>query len=164
MSKTVVHLKPFQFKKGQLAWNKRVPHPEGLLWCSKGQHWCPPGTEFERTSWCKACARLYHAERRPLYRDAKNKASRGARVRLRAEVLAHYGTNGVPMCQCCGERTLEFLGIDHIEGGGCKHKKEIHAHLYKWLKDHGFPEGFRDLCHNCNQSLGAYGYCPHKSS
>jgi len=27
----------------------------------------------------------------------------------------------------------------------------------------GYPTGFRVLCHNCNQAIGLYGYCPHKT-
>ena len=30
------------------------------------------------------------------------------------------------------------------------------------INSNSFPPGFRVLCHNCNQALGAYGYCPHK--
>lgn len=32
----------------------------------------------------------------------------------------------------------------------------------KWLKRNDWPKGFRVLCHNCNSSLGYYGYCPHR--
>ena len=29
--------------------------------------------------------------------------------------------------------------------------------------DAGFPKDkYRLLCHNCNQSMGWYGYCPHQ--
>lgn len=38
-------------------------------------------------------------------------------------------------------------------------KKEEGKNLYYWLLVHNFPKGFRVLCHNCNQSLGMYGYC-----
>jgi predicted transcriptional regulator len=34
--------------------------------------------------------------------------------------------------------------------------------MYNWLKNHNFPSGFRVLCYNCNSSIGAWGYCPHK--
>lgn len=85
------------------------------------------------------------------------------RHRLRAQVLEHY-SGDVPSCECCKEATVEFLCIDHIKGGGAKHRKEIgHGALYAWLKRENFPDGFRVLCHNCNNSLGCYGYCPHHS-
>jgi hypothetical protein len=96
------------------------------------------------------------------YLKSKAKQSKVYRVALRLEVLQHYSKNVKPFCACCGVTVLEFLSIDHIKGGGTQHKKNIvGSHLYVWLKRNKFPKGFRVLCHNCNQSYGAYGYCPH---
>jgi hypothetical protein len=80
--------------------------------------------------------------------------------RMRLEVLIHYGGDP-PRCACCEEAHVEFLAIDHIEGGGGKHRQKIGA-FYPWLIRNKFPKGFRVLCHNCNFSRGLYGYCPHK--
>lgn len=81
--------------------------------------------------------------------------------KLRIETLKYY-SGDPPKCACCGEMRYEFLAFDHIEGGGYKQKKQGKwGHLYQWLYSHNYPEGFRVLCHNCNQALGAYGYCPH---
>lgn len=33
--------------------------------------------------------------------------------------------------------------------------------MYRWLRNHGYPLGFRVLCMNCNFALGKFGYCPH---
>jgi hypothetical protein len=48
------------------------------------------------------------------------------------------------------------LTIDHINGGGRRHIKNICAGkskngnvLYRWLKTHNFPPGFQVLCINC---------------
>lgn len=88
--------------------------------------------------------------------------SQRTRRRLRIEVLQAYGGNK-PACACCDEDKLEFLSIDHVAGGGRKHLVHIgQSGLYTWLKRNGFPPGFRILCHNCNQAIGAYGYCPHQ--
>jgi len=82
------------------------------------------------------------------------------RLQHRAAVLAHYGGT----CACCGETTSEFLAIDHINGGGSRHRKEVirGSDQAAWLIKHGFPDGFRLLCHNCNMARGYYGYCPHE--
>lgn len=75
-----------------------------------------------------------------------------------------YGGNP-PSCACCGETRLEFLTVDHIDGGGGKHKKEINKTgdgFYNWLITNHFPSGYRVLCYNCNLSLGHLGYCPHE--
>lgn len=85
------------------------------------------------------------------------------RKRIKLEVLSHYG-GSPPRCACCGEVFIEFLCIDHINGGGAVHRRKLKkwgVHFYAWLRKNKFPEGFRVLCHNCNMSIGAYGYCPH---
>lgn len=79
---------------------------------------------------------------------------------LRQECLNHYGGK----CNCCGEERFEFLSMDHINGGGNKHRKETnYRKLNHWLKQNNYPAEFRVLCHNCNHALGSYGYCPHKN-
>ena len=85
------------------------------------------------------------------------------RKKLRLEVLIHYG-GSPPKCACCGEIIIEFLGIDHVHGGGNKHRKQTvrGAGFYLWLKKNGFPKGYQVLCHDCNLSKGFYGYCPHQ--
>lgn len=67
----------------------------------------------------------------------------------------------IPSCACCGEDKYEFLALDHIQGGGNKQRKDIGGNLVRWLKRNNFPTGYRVLCHNCNHSMGARGYCPH---
>lgn len=91
-------------------------------------------------------------------RERYNKQKREKGASHRQLVLEHYGST----CSCCGEIRKEFLAVDHINGGGNKHKKTIGGRIYTWLIKNQFPEGFRILCHNCNQALGAYGYCPHQ--
>jgi len=84
------------------------------------------------------------------------------RKKIKERVLSHYG-KGNPKCECCGEQIKEFLCIDHIGGGGTKHRNQIgKGYLYFWLIKNNFPEGFRILCYNCNQAISLYGKCPHK--
>jgi hypothetical protein len=81
----------------------------------------------------------------------------------RLMILNHYG-NGNPHCVCCGESHFQFLALDHINGGGSKHRKEVGngTMLYAWIIRNNFPEMFQILCHNCNSAKGFYGQCPHK--
>jgi hypothetical protein len=100
---------------------------------------------------CKACQRS--PEERQRVRDYMRQ--------VRLDALTIYGGE----CACCGEAATEFLGIDHIEGGGTEHRRELTRQgttLYLWLRKHGYPEGFRVLCHNCNLAIGFYGACPHQ--
>ena len=114
---------------------------------------------------------ILHTKRYPEYwkqrylknKEAHKKRARESFYRKRIACLKFYGGDP-PKCDCCGENKLEFLAIDHINGGGTKHKKQLQekgSNLYRWLMESNFPEGFRVLCHNCNMSFGFYGYCPH---
>ncbi len=96
-------------------------------------------------------------------KDALNTRKRAQRDALRLEVLHAYG--GV--CACCGESEVAFLCIDHVHGGGNKHRRELKesgrsGSLYYWLRSTGYPEGFQVLCHNCNFAKGYNGVCPHQ--
>jgi hypothetical protein len=71
-------------------------------------------------------------------------------------------------CACpsgqCFETRMDFLTIDHIDGGGCKHRREqVRGNIYGWLKARNFPSGYRILCYNCNCAMGHNkGICPHE--
>lgn len=113
-------------------------------------------------------SRLKHADKLQAQRKAKYDADpvtarANARKQQRATrelAIARYGGR----CACCGEDRFEFLAIDHVEGGGTQHRKEVGSgtRFYYWLKREGFPAGFRVLCHNCNSALAYYGECPHQ--
>jgi hypothetical protein len=80
---------------------------------------------------------------------------------LRIAVINHYGGK----CVCCGENNIEFLAIDHIDGGGNKHRNELGgggSRFYLWARKNNYPEGYQVLCHNCNMAKGFYGECPHE--
>ena len=87
------------------------------------------------------------------------------RKKRRMTALEYYGGKP-PRCACCDERLIEFLCLDHKHGGGNKHRKSLGdpagTIIYQWVKNKGYPEGFRVLCYNCNNSFGHYGYCPHR--
>lgn len=79
--------------------------------------------------------------------------------KTRLDVIQHYGGK----CVCCGETKIEFLAMDHINGGGRKHRASIkNSNMYRWIKKNGYPNDFQILCHNCNMAKGFYGQCPHK--
>jgi hypothetical protein len=113
-----------------------------------------------------------NAERRKAYNKAyyqanaeKLKADERTRSqKLKETILSHY-SGGVPKCACCGEQNMAFLSIDHIEGGGNKQRHELKRgggrSFYRWLRDNGYPSGYRVLCMNCNSALGLRGHCPH---
>lgn len=71
---------------------------------------------------------------------------------LKLEILAHYG-NGKCECTRCGYKDERALSIDHINGNGNAHKKELGIQggnmFYLWLKQNNYPEDFQTLCMNC---------------
>ena len=133
-------------------------------------------------SYCKTCNKDRCAEWRSrpgnLKRVALNAEAwrQNNSIRYRASVLAyrkrskmaaliHYSKNSL-VCSCCGETEFGFLTIDHVNGGGLKHRRTIKkkggTSFYNWLRKSGFPNGFQVLCYNCNCSKGALGECPHE--
>lgn len=112
----------------------------------------------------------YNAEYKKRNKEKLKLYDKSHARKQREIVLDHYGS----VCACCGESRYEFLAIDHINGGGNKHRMELGMmvkngigtggggiHFTRWLIKNDFPDGYRVLCHNCNSSLGHYGYCPH---
>lgn len=92
-------------------------------------------------------------------------------VALRLECLQRYGGLEIPECCCCKEKIVEFLTLDHVEGGGSTHQREIfndksiggNSFYYK-LKKLDFPNEPRlqVLCVNCNFGKRTNKYCPHE--
>jgi len=79
----------------------------------------------------------------------------------RIDVIFHY-SNGRMECKCCGEKLLDFLTVDHINGGGNTHRKIIgNGSISMWIKRNNYPKGFQILCMNCNHAKGKLGRCPH---
>jgi hypothetical protein len=98
---------------------------------------------------------------RKLHPERYHQYNLRARFALRLKVFSHYGRK----CRCCGCDILEFLTINHVKGGGTKHRKRARLfgqNFYRWLVNHRFPKGFETLCMNCNLAEARYGGCPHQ--
>lgn len=105
-------------------------------------------------------------ERNPDYYHGPNGMNTRSNFKIKVEIFNHYGPN----CECCGESNLIFLNIDHIDGNGNNHRREVFGvqsgggtRFYRWLKRQDFPDGYRVLCFNCNFGAARCGgTCPHK--
>lgn len=105
--------------------------------------------------------KLHEHLEREKHKVVQAETMRKWRARIRAEMITNYGGK----CVCCGESEPEFLSIDHINGGGRAHIKQLgnSTMLYAELKRLGFPKDkYRLLCMNCNFTFGKRGYCPHE--
>lgn len=77
---------------------------------------------------------------------------------LRNRVLDHYGGE----CECCGVKDREFLHLDHINGDGAHHRRNVsQAMLPQWLISKNFPKDFQILCASCNLSKRTGRHCAH---
>lgn len=120
-----------------------------------GQKRCESCLAKAKANWAR------HSEALKPIRQQKHQA-------LKLEVMNAYGG---AVCACCGDIHLEFLSINHINGDGSQHRREMGwknrlgnggGNIYGWLKARQFPPGFNVLCMNCNFALGHAGYCPHQ--
>ncbi len=107
---------------------------------------------------CTTCAKI---KQRPEHdkcdkcmadmRDYSNKQNRIVKL----ETITAYGgrCSGVRSTGACVENDVDILEIDHINGGGNKHRAESGmrgVNFYKFLRRTGWPSGYRVLCKNCN--------------
>ena len=119
---------------------------------------------------CPNCMKI----QRERYHKNGDRERQLSRERHFKDKVAAFEAYGGPVCKCCGETELEFLSIDHINGDGAAHRKEMaknsnsspHAycgyHLHTWLRLNNYPPGFQVLCMNCNFAKGHFGECPHQ--
>ena len=123
-----------------------------------------------RDKYRKGNSRSKYLEKKKLARKRyKNKypdkiriSAKKYRAKKKIKVLTHY-SNGLLKCECCGEKEIQFLTIDHINGGGRKHRiSEKVFSIIDWLIKKNVPVGFAVLCFNCNCAKGHHGICPHK--
>ncbi len=105
-------------------------------------------------------ARNYYYNNHTKYVENRNKSF----FKLKLDVLNAYSNNS-PRCTCCGESEIDFLQIDHINGGGNKSRKDKNrfgTSYYFYLRKNNYPTGYQILCANCNHAKGRLGVCPHK--
>ena len=113
---------------------------------------------------CKSCERLISIKYYSKHSEVRKSWSMKDKLKYRALIFNHYGSE----CKCCGEKNEVFLCLDHISGGGNKHRREVFGHkrtggtmMYRWVVKNNFPIEFQILCHNFNWSK-AHGGCPHQ--
>jgi len=73
-------------------------------------------------------------------------------------------SNGKIQCNCCGEKNIIFLTIDHIKGRKFnKHDKTLLGRkLYTFLLKSKYIDTIQVLCFNCNCGRKINGgICPH---
>ncbi len=72
--------------------------------------------------------------------------------RLKLKVFQHYSGKEMPECGRCEFSDMRALCLDHVNGNGSEDRKRFHGsvHLFRHLRDKGYPDGYQILCANCN--------------
>jgi hypothetical protein len=120
-------------------------------------------TDTQRCSKCAAKQRKLAAAYKLKNGDHLRRQARERTRRVRERVLAKYG--GKCQCSGCGISQYEWLAIDHVDGGGCKERREkkfVNSQtFYNYLDKHRKLAKYQILCHNRNSANEFYGGCPH---
>jgi hypothetical protein len=105
--------------------------------------------EYQNRPEIKEKNRIWRKQYYQLHKKYRNDYNKSYSANVKTEVFKHYSPE--LKCQKCGFNDLRALSIDHINGGGRKHRKEIggQGNLYTWLVKNNYPNGFQVLCMNC---------------
>lgn len=113
---------------------------------------------------CKKCNKLYTDQWCEKKYGGRKQYNHQYRQQLKIECLLEYG--GL-FCNCCQEKQLEFLSLDHKNGGGNKERLEREEHIYTYLRRNHYPDKkkYQVLYMNCQFGRkNNNGICPHKLS
>jgi hypothetical protein len=121
-------------------------------------------SRYGRENICRKCKTNYQLiwEKKNINKQNHNKNRR----KIRTVIISLYGGK----CNCCGEKTFDFLTIDHIHGGGKKERKQYkdYYYYYKSIEQQFYDDKYtalkkyQVLCMNCNIGKHINGICPHK--
>lgn len=96
-------------------------------------------------------------------KEARHLANMKAyRLGLKQKLVNGYGGK----CTCCGEATLQFLTIEHLNGDGQAHRKAMKSSqgTYRDIISRNFPPEYTVLCMNCNHAKRFGNICPHQAA
>lgn len=113
-----------------------------------------PANREKQRAWGQA----WREKNRERSRELNTKYNRETKQRI----MAHYGGG----CTCCGETTVEFLTLDHINGDGGQDRKQARVghggyRHYKKLLQEPPRADLQILCVNCHHAKTFTGSCPH---
>lgn len=82
-------------------------------------------------------------------------AVRESNLRLKIEVLAHYGPDRHLQCAWpdCAVTDVDMLSLDHVNNDGSQDRRDKKRgpggiNTYWRVRSEGYPAGFQTLCHN----------------
>lgn len=106
-------------------------------------------------------------ESNTVIKNNKNKRQKNNQKDNRRELLEYY-SNGFLRCACCYDEKYNELQLDHINGDGKQHRKELGGNsfnvLYSWVVKNNYPPIFQLLCSYCNRAKFDNLECPYKDN
>lgn len=118
--------------------------------------------ELKKAGICTSCAA--HPAEIGVLCSPCNLTERQRSVRVKHEVMQKYGG----ACTCCGESSVAFLSIDHINNDGVVKRKsgehKVGSGFYKKLRKAPVDPTLQVLCYNCNMGRKTTGVCPHQDN
>lgn len=90
----------------------------------------------------------------PLRLARKRLEAMNYKLKVKLEVLSHYGPSGDLNCSWpgCEVDDIDILSLDHVDGGGNEDRRTNNCAggtaQYVRLRMLGFPDGFQTLCMN----------------
>lgn len=98
---------------------------------------------------CKACVQIQNGSYYQNNKEHILKFNKIYRNNIKIAVFSYYDNK----CQLCQESNIDKLSLDHIDGNGRQHRKELgtksSTDFYKWVLKNK-PNNIRLLCFNCN--------------
>jgi tRNA-dihydrouridine synthase len=105
----------------------------------------------ERREYLRSYFKTWYSKNRDRHCAYMRKYMHGYFQSIKLEVFKHYSPTLTCQYPGCGFGDMRALSIDHINGGGARHIRQIQRNgssFYQWLKKHDFPPGFQVLCMN----------------
>lgn len=106
-----------------------------------------------RQTYCKVCSNIESKKYYWLHLEQCRLSTQRCNINLKIDIFKHY-SGDTPHCASCGEKDILVLCLDHINGGGEKHRHSLNViggiAFYRKLKKQGYPVGYQILCANCN--------------
>lgn len=146
-----------KWKGGPKEANKRYREKNKEKRAAYNKAWYAKNKEREQRK-----RRKYYLVNKEKIHKQNREWQRKYRKELKEKVFKGYGGK----CNCCGEKEIKFMEIDHIYNDGSIDRKRFvgPTQFYVWLIKRGFPrDRYQMLCANCNRGKERNkGICPHK--
>ncbi len=121
------------------------------------KHCFAPVSKQRRMKQATKNKELYGTIYPPGQMEKRREYMRLKRAERRSLALSLLGSR----CECCGESRPDNLAFNHIHGNGRKSGGGFISVDHILKMDYPSSE-YKILCHNCNNAISVFGYCPHQ--